>query len=139
MAAPAEAAIKVAQAETLKAAARRAVPARAATAAMPRAAQARAGMAATGGEVVYAGPADTYGPMRVEIELPDGSILIYVHLSDFRVVVGATVLPGMIVRYSGDSNGSHLHVAIKAPDSSTQSGFEPIDPVPVLILGELRG
>ncbi len=99
VAAPAEAAIKVAQAETLKAAARRAVPARAATAAMPRAAQARVGMAATPVAAATAATRSAVGPRAAtaatrEVVRPAEAVQLQaMAVAQLPEAVEATLLP----------------------------------------------
>lgn len=64
----------------------------------------------------------------VWVQMDDGNMAVYGHLSGFNVKVGQHIQNGQIVAYSGstgDSTGPHLHLGIL-------HGNTPIDPMPYL-------
>ena len=100
-------------------------------------------IAASRGEPLYA-PADAtvitaggtpyfrddwnYAAGELKFELPDGTHVIYGHLSRIDTRVGQTVREGDPVGVVGSSNGSHLHLEVRVPDASTVSGYRTVDP-----------
>lgn len=98
-------------------------------------AQGSAVLAATGGEVTYAGSNDPggYGSW-VEITAPDGTVTRYGHMSGINVAQGAKVSAGQMIGQSGgtpgtagagNSQGAHLHFEVRV-------GGNPVDPVSYL-------
>src|SRR5258708_18241002 len=82
-------------------------------------------VAAAGGRVTAAGPADYFG-IRVEVTDSFGLVEIYAHMSQVAVAVGQEVQQGEKVGYVGSTGlsiGAHLHFQLEvcrlptAPDS----------------------
>ena len=82
-------------------------------------------VAAAGGKVTAAGPADYFG-IRVEVTDSYGLVEIYAHMSQVAVAVGQEVQQGDMVGYVGSTGlsiGAHLHFQLEigrlptAPDS----------------------
>lgn len=79
------------------------------------------------GEIVTASSEGAYGN-RLELELSDGSRVLYAHLSRMVVLEGP-VKAGTVIGYvgtTGRSFGNHLHFEVITPDGRQ------IDPIPVL-------
>jgi LysM repeat protein len=100
-------------------------------------------VAAAGGRVTAAGPADYFG-IRVEITDSYGLVEIYAHMSDVAVALGQEIQQGENVGYVGSTGlslGPHLHFQLEvggmptAPDSlsgcngSTTQGVAGAQPV----------
>ena len=86
-------------------------------------------MAMSKGKVTFAGYDGGYGN-KIEITYWDGTVSWYGHLSSIKTHVGAQVMPGDVVGYSGStgfSTGPHLHLEIHP-----HQGAPPIDPLPWL-------
>jgi len=84
-------------------------------------------LAAAGGRVTAAGPADYFG-IRVEITDSYGLVEIYAHMSDVAVAVGEPIQQGQrigLVGSTGLSVGSHLHLQLEV-------GRLPTDPLPLI-------
>lgn len=84
--------------------------------------------AMSSGKVTFAGWQGGYGN-KIEITYWDGTVSVFGHLSELATRVGASVAPGDIVGYSGNtghSTGPHLHLEIHP------GGGSPIDPAPWL-------
>ena len=82
-------------------------------------------VAAAGGKVTAAGPADYFG-IRVEVTDSFGLVEVYAHMSQVAVAVGQEVQQGVKVGYVGSTGlsiGAHLHFQLEvggvpsAPDS----------------------
>jgi LysM repeat protein len=83
-------------------------------------------VAATGGKVTAAGPADYFG-IRVEVTDSFGLVEIYAHMSQVAVALGQQVQQGATVGYVGSTGlsiGAHLHFQLEV-------GGMPIDPGPL--------
>lgn len=83
-------------------------------------------VAAAGGKVTAAGPADYFG-IRVEITDSYGLVEIYAHMSEVSVAVGQPIQQGQkvgLVGSTGLSIGSHLHLQLEV-------GGVPTDPLPL--------
>ena len=72
------------------------------------------------------------GSGELGIKLDNGDTLILGHMNKIDVKVGDKVTPNQYVGLSGSSNGAHVHVEYRKPDSSTASGERLIDPASVL-------
>ena len=97
-------------------------------------------VAAAGGRVTAAGPADYFG-IRVEVTDSFGLVEVYAHMSDVAVAIGQEVQQGQKVGYVGSTGlslGPHLHFQLEvggvpaAPDpligckGSTTQGDQPV-------------
>src|SRR5580704_12057732 len=83
-------------------------------------------VAAAGGRVTAAGPADYFG-IRVEVTDSFGLVEIYAHMSQVAVALGQQVQQGAKVGYVGSTGlsiGAHLHFQLEV-------GGMPIDPGPL--------
>ncbi|WP_334109512.1 M23 family metallopeptidase [Thermodesulfitimonas autotrophica] len=83
--------------------------------------------AAAGGQVVYAGPAGTYG-LLVILRHDAARVTYYAHCSAVYVVPGQTVAAGEVIAAVGNtgrSTGPHLHFEVRVNGT-------PCDPVPFL-------
>jgi LysM repeat protein len=83
-------------------------------------------VAAAGGRVTAAGPADYFG-IRVEVTDSFGLVEIYAHMSQVAVALGQQVQQGATVGYVGSTGlsiGAHLHFQLEV-------GGMPIDPGPL--------
>jgi hypothetical protein len=77
-------------------------------------------MAAAGGKVINAGPAQGFG-LWVRIEHADGTITTYGHNDTNTVEVGDVVVAGQqiaTIGNRGDSTGPHLHFEVKLPSGT---------------------
>jgi murein DD-endopeptidase MepM/ murein hydrolase activator NlpD len=84
-------------------------------------------VAAAGGKVTAAGPADYFG-IRVEVTDSFGLVEVYAHMSQVAVAVGQEVQQGEKVGYVGSTGlsiGAHLHFQL-------QVGGIPSDPGPLI-------
>src|SRR6202795_4455731 len=83
-------------------------------------------VAAAGGRVTAAGPADYFG-IRVEVTDSFGLVEVYAHMSQVAVAIGQQVQQGEKVGYVGSTGlsiGPHLHFQLEV-------GGMPIDPGPL--------
>jgi LysM repeat protein len=81
-------------------------------------------VAAAGGKVTAAGPADYYG-IRVEVTDSFGLVEIYAHMSQLAVAVGQEVQQGDKVGYVGSTGlsiGAHLHFQLEVGRMPTAPG-----------------
>jgi murein DD-endopeptidase MepM/ murein hydrolase activator NlpD len=81
-------------------------------------------VAAAGGKVTAAGPADYYG-IRVEVTDSFGLVEIYAHMSEVAVAVGQEVQQGDKVGYVGSTGlsiGAHLHFQLEVGRMPTAPG-----------------
>ena len=81
-------------------------------------------VAAAGGKVTAAGPADYFG-IRVEITDSFGLVEIYAHMSEVAVAVGQEVQQGEKVGYVGSTGlsvGPHLHFQLEVGGMPTATG-----------------
>ena len=81
-------------------------------------------VAAAGGKVTAAGPADYFG-IRVEITDSFGLVEVYAHMSQVAVAVGQEVQQGEKVGYVGSTGlsiGSHLHFQLQVGGMPTAPG-----------------
>jgi murein DD-endopeptidase MepM/ murein hydrolase activator NlpD len=84
-------------------------------------------VAAAGGKVTAAGPADYFG-IRVEVTDSFGLVEVYAHMAQVAVAVGQEVQQGQRVGYVGSTGlsiGAHLHFQL-------QVGGIPSDPGPLI-------
>ncbi len=69
------------------------------------------------------------GAGRVELELGDGTRVIFGHTSECSVAPGQHVSAGQQIAKSGQAGtGAHLHLEVRVPDGSTPSGLRTVDP-----------
>jgi LysM repeat protein len=81
-------------------------------------------VAAAGGRVTAAGPADYFG-IRVEITDSFGLVEIYAHMSQVNVAVGQQVQQGEKIGYVGSTGlsiGAHLHFQLEVGGMPTAPG-----------------
>jgi LysM repeat protein len=81
-------------------------------------------VAAAGGKVTAAGPADYFG-IRVEVTDSFGLVEIYAHMSEAAVAVGQVVQQGEKVGYVGSTGlsiGAHLHFQLEVGRMPTAPG-----------------
>jgi LysM repeat protein len=81
-------------------------------------------VAAAGGKVTAAGPADYFG-IRVEVTDSFGLVEVYAHMSQVAVAVGQQVQQGEKVGYVGSTGlsiGAHLHFQLEAGNVPTDPG-----------------
>jgi LysM repeat protein len=81
-------------------------------------------VAAAGGKVTAAGPADYFG-IRVEVTDSFGLVQVYAHMSQVAVAVGQEVQQGERVGYVGSTGlsvGSHLHFQLEVGRMPTAPG-----------------
>ena len=81
-------------------------------------------VAAAGGKVTAAGPADYYG-IRVEITDRFGLVEVYAHMSQVGVALGQEVQQGERIGYVGSTGlslGSHLHFQLQVGGLPTAPG-----------------
>ena len=81
-------------------------------------------VAAAGGRVTAAGPADYFG-IRVEITDRFGLVEVYAHMSQVAVAVGQEVQQGAKVGYVGSTGlsiGAHLHFQLEVGGMPTDPG-----------------
>jgi LysM repeat protein len=81
-------------------------------------------VAAAGGRVTAAGPADYFG-IRVEITDSFGLVEVYAHMSQVAVAVGQEIQQGVKVGYVGSTGlslGSHLHFQLQVGGIPTAPG-----------------
>jgi murein DD-endopeptidase MepM/ murein hydrolase activator NlpD len=81
-------------------------------------------VAAAGGKVTAAGPADYFG-IRVQITDSYGLVEIYAHMSQLAVAVGQEVKQGELVGYVGSTGlsiGAHLHFQLEVGGMPTAPG-----------------
>jgi LysM repeat protein len=81
-------------------------------------------VAAAGGKVTEAGPADYFG-IRVEVTDSFGLVEIYAHMSQVDVAVGQQVQQGEKVGYVGSTGlsiGAHLHFQLELGGTPTAPG-----------------
>jgi murein DD-endopeptidase MepM/ murein hydrolase activator NlpD len=73
-------------------------------------------------------PGPTSG--RLQIELPNGDMLIYGHVDDCVVKPGESVKSGQLLGHSGGSTDlpNHVHLEYRTPDPTTESGWRIVDP-----------
>jgi LysM repeat protein len=81
-------------------------------------------VAAAGGKVTAAGPADYFG-IRVEVTDSFGLVEVYAHMSEVGVAVGQEVQQGEKVGYVGSTGlsiGAHLHFQLQVGGMPTAPG-----------------
>jgi LysM repeat protein len=81
-------------------------------------------VAAAGGRVTAAGPADYFG-IRVEVTDSFGLVEIYAHMSQVAVAVGQEVQQGQKIGYVGSTGlsiGAHLHFQLEVGGMPTAPG-----------------
>jgi LysM repeat protein len=81
-------------------------------------------VAAAGGRVTAAGPADYFG-IRVEVTDSFGLKEIYAHMSQVSVAVGQEVQQGKLIGYVGSTGlslGAHLHFQLEVGGQPTAPG-----------------
>jgi LysM repeat protein len=81
-------------------------------------------VAAAGGKVTAAGPADYFG-IRVEVTDSFGLVEIYAHMSQVAVAVGQEVQQGQKIGYVGSTGlsiGAHLHFQVEVGRLPTAPG-----------------
>jgi len=81
-------------------------------------------VAAAGGRVTAAGPADYFG-IRVEVTDSFGLKEIYAHMSQVSVAVGQEVQQGKLIGYVGSTGlslGAHLHFQVEVGGQPTAPG-----------------
>lgn len=81
----------------------------------------------------------SYG-VNVQIRGDDGNLIIYAHMSDYKVYVGQRVSKGDIIGYSGNSgnsHGAHLHFEIRPKQGGDFSlnMWGSTNPAPYLSIG----
>jgi murein DD-endopeptidase MepM/ murein hydrolase activator NlpD len=82
------------------------------------------------GEVIFAGPSPFFAPQHVQLQLADGTIVIFGNMSEVAVAAGERVEPGRLLGASGTSGvGPHLHLEVRVPDPATSSGMRVVDPL----------
>jgi LysM repeat protein len=95
-------------------------------------------VAAAGGKVTAAGPADYFG-IRVEVTDSFGLVEIYAHMSQVAVAVGQQVQQGDKIGYVGSTGlsiGAHLHFQLEvggvptAPESLIGCSGSTTEPIP---------
>lgn len=69
------------------------------------------------------------GAGRIELELQDGTRVIYGHSSTSSVRPGQTVSAGTLIGTSGGMNSPHTHLEVRVPDPRMRSGYRVVDPV----------
>jgi murein DD-endopeptidase MepM/ murein hydrolase activator NlpD len=71
----------------------------------------------------------TGGVGRIELEMPDGTRVIYGHSNQSFVQVGQVVQAGQQIGTSGGMVSPHIHLEVRVRDASMPSGWRLIDPV----------
>lgn len=71
----------------------------------------------------------TNGVGRIELELPNGTRILYDHTNLSYVQVGQKVQAGTLLGTSGGMYVPHTHLEVRVPDSSQSSGYRLVDPV----------
>jgi murein DD-endopeptidase MepM/ murein hydrolase activator NlpD len=79
------------------------------------------------------------GAGRVEIQLDNGTVLIFGHSNQSAVKVGQRVNAGTLLGLSGGMNGPHVHLEARVRDPSMPSGWRIVDPRTVLGGGFVPG
>lgn len=69
----------------------------------------------------------TGGVGRIEIELPDGTHLLFDHTYSSTVQVGQQVQAGQLIGTSGGMYSPHTHLEVRVPDRTTSSGWRLVD------------
>jgi|GEM_PF-2361658 len=73
------------------------------------------------------------GAGRIEMELSDGSRLIFGHCSVAHVQVGQVVTAGTLIAESGIAGtGDHVHIELRQPDNTCDALYRVVDPKPLL-------
>lgn len=72
------------------------------------------------------------GNGRIEIQLDNGSVLIFGHTSATNVQPGQRVSAGTLLGRSGGMNGPHVHLEARVRDGNTSSGWRIVDPRTIL-------
>jgi murein DD-endopeptidase MepM/ murein hydrolase activator NlpD len=86
------------------------------------------------GKVTQCGHSGVYndtmgaGAGELRVQLDNGAELILGHMSTIAVQCGQRVEAGTFAGTSGGSDGAHVHIEYRIPDSSTQCGQRIVDP-----------
>jgi murein DD-endopeptidase MepM/ murein hydrolase activator NlpD len=73
------------------------------------------------------------GNGRIEVQLDNGSVLIFGHTSGTNVQPGQRIAAGALLGRSGGMNGAaHVHLEARVRDNATSSGWRIVDPRTVL-------